>query len=446
MKNVTIFPDGWNEESVQPILQHYESQTEEEAVMEDEAVWEDTTQTVMEIPLGKLFQLLKEPGVAGLPVLSVTMNDGLVHRDTLDRKTDGKLAPDEHLLIRKGDLAYNMMRMWQGASGSAKQDGIVSPAYVVVTPSDAIDPTFASYWFKSARMIHLFWAYSYGITGDRLRLYYRDFAKIPVTVPSKNDQIRIGKTLAAADRAIARTEGLIDAKRRLKEGLAERLLTGRCRLPGTKPEKWRHVRLADIATIIVSGVDKKSKPAETEIRLCNYTDIYYKDRIGLDCEFMIATASAAEIENYSLRKGDVIITKDSETPDDIAKPAVVIEDMPGVLCGYHLAILRPQKVHGPFLSHLLRLSLIRHEFYRVANGVTRYGLGRHAIASLLLKLPSYGEQLRIATVLDCLDRNVELLQTKLTALQETKRGLMQRLFADSASRVRLARGENRNES
>ena len=248
MKNVTIFPDGWNEESVQPILQHYESQTEEEAVMEDEAVWEDTTQTVMEIPLGKLFQLLKEPGVAGLPVLSVTMNDGLVHRDTLDRKTDGKLAPDEHLLIRKGDLAYNMMRMWQGASGAAKQDGIVSPAYVVVSPSDAIDPTFASYWFKSARMIHLFWAYSYGITGDRLRLYYKDFAKIPVTVPSKNDQIRIGKTLAAADRAIARTEGLIDAKRRLKEGLSWQLITGKCRLPKFDGA-WTSVSLGELAVI-----------------------------------------------------------------------------------------------------------------------------------------------------------------------------------------------------
>ena len=183
------------------------------------------------VHLGELFQLRKEPGVARLPVLSVTMNDGIVHRDTLGRKTDGKLAPDEHLLICKGDLAYNMMRMWQGASGLAKKDGIVSPAYVVVTPSESIDPTFAFYWFKSARMIHLFWAYSYGITGDRLRLYYKDFAKIPVTVPPKNDQIQIGKTLAAADRAIARTEDLIEIKRQLKAGLSQQLITGKCRLP-----------------------------------------------------------------------------------------------------------------------------------------------------------------------------------------------------------------------
>ena len=138
--------------------------------------------------LGELFHLRKEPGVLGLPVFSVTMKDGLVKRDTLERKIDGNLAPNDHLLIRKGDIAYNMMRMWQGASGLATKDGIVSPAYVVVTPSDSIDPVFASYWFKSARMIHLFWAYSYGITGDRLRLYYKDFAKVDSLVKTPPSQ------------------------------------------------------------------------------------------------------------------------------------------------------------------------------------------------------------------------------------------------------------------
>ena len=145
-----------------------------------------------------------------------------------------------------------MMRMWQGASGSAKQDGVVSPAYVVVTPSDAIDPTFASYWFKSARMIHLFWAYSYGITGDRLRLYYKDFAKIPVTVPPKSDQIRIGKMLAAADRAIARTEDLIAAKRRLKKGLAQRLTIGKLRFSDFR-ESWTRRSLGSMGNCVSGG-------------------------------------------------------------------------------------------------------------------------------------------------------------------------------------------------
>ena len=331
-----------------------------------------------------------------------------------------------------------MMRMWQGASGLTMQDGIISPAYIVVTPSDSIDPVFASYWFKSARMIYLFWAYSYGITGDRLRLYFKDFSKIPIParVPIKNDQMWIGKMLATADLAIARTRDLIAARQGQKDGLALQLLTGELPLSGISPEEWRPVRLSDLVTITMSGVDKKIRPGEVPVRLCNYTDIYYNDRIGSHGDFMVATATAAEIKSCSLRKGDVIITKDSETPDDIAKPAIVTEDMPEVLCGYHLAILRPRSksVHGPFLSQLLRLPRIRHEFYRASNGVTRFGLGRDAIGNLLLKLPRPSEQLRIAALLSRMDHHIDLLERKLAALRELKRGLVQRLFDDRPPR------------
>jgi type I restriction enzyme S subunit len=207
------------------------------------------------IHLGDLFRSRRERGKPGLPVFSVTMGDGLVERETLERKTNGNLAPEEHLLIRKGDIAYNMMRMWQGASGLAKQDGIVSPAYVVVAPKKGIYPLFAAYWFKSARMIYLFWAYSYGITGDRLRLYYKDFARIPVSIPPYREQERIARIFVSSDRAIERLEKIVEAKRRLKTGLAEQLLTGESRLPGfgkpsgdgEVPIGWQQVKYKTIA-------------------------------------------------------------------------------------------------------------------------------------------------------------------------------------------------------
>ena len=261
-----------------------------------------------------------------------------------------------------------------------------------------------------------------------------------------SNQVRIEKRLSAADRAIATAENLIAAKRRLKKGLAQRLLADKFRLPGTSPDAWTQVRLADLTSVILSGVDKKIRFAETKVRLCNYTDVYYGDRIGLDCDFKKATANNSEIEKYSLQRGDVIITKDSETPADIAKPAVVTEHMSDVLCGYHLAILRPKKVCGPFLAQLLRLPLIRHEFYRVANGVTRFGLGQAAIEGLAIKVPSREEQQRIATVLDCVDRHIELHQKRLSALRKIKKGFMQRLFGSGTNEVGLARGENRNAS
>src|SRR5436309_2489148 len=72
--------------------------------------------------LGDHFTCRQEPGHPGLPTLSVTMRDGLVHREELERRTESTLAPQQHLLVRKGDIAYNMMRMWQGACGLAEMD------------------------------------------------------------------------------------------------------------------------------------------------------------------------------------------------------------------------------------------------------------------------------------------------------------------------------------
>lgn len=98
-------------------------------------------------------------------------------------------------------------------------------------------------------------------------------------------------------------------------------------------EDWRIVRLGDVVTIIVSSVDKKSRPNEKNVHLCNYMDVYYNDEISANHDFMVATASDTEIERCSLKKWDIIITKDSETSDDIAKPALVLEDLPSVICG-----------------------------------------------------------------------------------------------------------------
>lgn len=101
--------------------------------------------------LGELFFSRREKGKAGLPTLSVTLNDGLVKREILGRKTDTNLSESEHLLVKKGDIAYNMMRMWQGASGRAENDGLVSPAYIVLAPNGNVDSLFASYLFLKPR-------------------------------------------------------------------------------------------------------------------------------------------------------------------------------------------------------------------------------------------------------------------------------------------------------
>ncbi len=381
------------------------------------------------IQLGDVFVSRREKGYSGLLTTSVTLDNGLVDRSSLDRKTDTNLAEDEHLLIRKGDIAYNMMRMWQGASGLAEKDALVSPAYVVLAPKEGIDPKYVSYLFKTPRIIYLFWAYSYGLTKDRLRLYFNDFSRIPVTIPTHPEQKKIARILSTWDKAIEIVEKLIENSKAQKKALMQQLFTGKRRLPGFDGE-WKDYHLMDVTNILVSPVDKKTIDSEKPVLLCNYTDVYYNTRITKSLNFMQATATDREIKKFTLSVGDVLITKDSETPGDIAVPAYVSEDLGGVVCGYHLAILRPKKriVDGEFLSYLLSLEKTRYYFFTLATGATRFGLSVGSIEKALLNLPLLKEQQKIASILTSADKEIETLQQKLDCLKQEKKALMQQLL------------------
>jgi len=110
---------------------------------------------------------------------------------------------------------------------------------------------------------------------------------------------------------------------------------------GQVPEHWEVRRLRNAAEMRVSNVDKHTRDDEVPVRLCNYVDVYKHDRIRNKIPFMRATASPEEVARFLLKRGDVLITKDSEAWDDIGVPALVEEPADDLICGYHLALLRP---------------------------------------------------------------------------------------------------------
>ncbi|WP_164893189.1 restriction endonuclease subunit S [Mesorhizobium sp. M7A.T.Ca.US.000.02.1.1] len=164
-----------------------------------------------------------------------------------------------------------------------------------------------------------------------------------------------------------------------------------------------------------SNVDKTVVDGEELVRLCNYTDVYYNNRITPDIEFMNGSATEVEIEKFRLKKGQVIITKDSEGWDDIGIPALVTEDMPDVLCGYHLSVLEPgQKLDGGFLAWLCRSEPLNDQFKLGANGVTRYGLGQYPMKNAYIAVPPIETQRRIAGFLDEKTARIDGLIEKMT--------------------------------
>ena len=193
---------------------------------------------------------------------------------------------------------------------------------------------------------------------------------------------------------------------------------------------WQDYSLAEFTDIRVSNVDKKTKPNEEQIRLCNYMDVYVNDYITADLDFMESTASPPEYERFKVDKGDVVITKDSETPYDIGIPSVVVDEIENLVCGYHLALIKPNPkiVNSVFLSKQLSASSVASYFSRVAAGSTRYGLSNGAIARTKVSLPPLVKQDKIAKILQTVDRAIAHTEALIEKYQQIKAGLMHDLF------------------
>jgi len=192
------------------------------------------------------------------------------------------------------------------------------------------------------------------------------------------------------------------------------------------PADWKLTRLQFGSSIRNSGVDKKIVEGEELIKLCNYVDVYYHDIIDDSIDFMEASATPEEIENFRLRKGDVIMTKDSESPDDIGIPAYVSKDFDDIICGYHLCVLKTfrDKIEPKFLFYFLKSTFAQSKFEIYSNGVTRFGLSYNGIKTLPVPVPSLKEQGFIANFLDQKTKQVDDLieqKEKLLKLLTEKR-------------------------
>jgi type I restriction enzyme S subunit len=198
----------------------------------------------------------------------------------------------------------------------------------------------------------------------------------------------------------------------------------------TPPKGWNWASISDVAKLSFSSVDKKSVEGEKAVRLCNYMDVFYNRRIREGMPFMASTASDTDIKKFTINKDDVVLTKDSETPEEIAFAAVIDEQIENLVCGYHLAVLRPDKakVTGEYLMSAINFHPNHHQFVRLANGATRFGLGIDSLNNALIPLPPLDEQRKIAEILRTWDEAIETAEAELKAKQERKRWLMDKLL------------------
>lgn len=216
---------------------------------------------------GRLFGHRVETGFPDLPILEVSLRTGVRVRDMENLKRKQVMSQKEkYKRAAKGDIAYNMMRMWQGAVGPAPVDGLVSPAYVVVKPYDEANSSYYSYLFRTAAYMQEVNKFSRGIVADRNRLYWESFKQMPSLVPPRPEQDQIVAHLRTQDAHIAR---FIKAKRDLIKLLTEqklriidhavtRGLDPNVRLKpsgiewlGPVPEHWQIHRVKEISHVVM---------------------------------------------------------------------------------------------------------------------------------------------------------------------------------------------------
>ena len=364
-------------------------------------------------------------------------------RSDISEESAAKYTP-----IHYGDILFAGSGETIEEIGKSAANLIEGPAYcggdvIVLRPVIESDATFLGYAADCSTSTYQKAYMGRGVTV--MHIYGQELKRLLLPLPPIDEQRAIGAFL---DRETERIDSLVAKMRLLIERLGEyrtalitRTVTGglppeTARLAGVDPsprlkpsgmewlgevpEHWEVKRLEHVAFYRTSSVDKKTEEDELPVRLCNYTDVYYGDRIRVsEGEFMNATASTSEVQRFRLLVGDILVTKDSEDWRDIAVPAIVDETADDFVCGYHLGVIRSGPgIHPLFLYRALQSEAVNRQLQVSASGVTRYGLSNAAVGDVVLPLPPIDEQRAIGAFLDRETVRIDSLVAKMRLLIE----------------------------
>ena len=371
--------------------------------------------------LGDIYTERKEPGKEGLPLLMVSIHsgvsDGEVGEKDLPKRFKRIEDKSQYKRAVVGDLVFNMMRAWQGAIGSVRTEGMVSPAYVVAKPNDMVDPLFMDYYMKTNRMVHTIHRQSYGVTDFRLRLYWESFAPIPCVLPPAREQKKIAEILTTQDKVIELEQQKIEEIKKAKRLFLEKMFPKKgqavpeIRFKGfTAP--WEQRKFEDIA------VRSSTISSESGLPRVEYEDIISgTGRLNKDI-----FAKESDKTGIVFYKGDVLYGK--------LRPYLQNWLLPlfnGIAVG-DFWVLQPQNTDSSFLYRLIQ----NRQFDEVANQSTGTKMPRadwKLVSKTEFFIPStIDEQVAIGTYFEQLDHLITLHQRKLEEEKKKKKALMQLLL------------------
>ena len=356
---------------------------------------------------GDIYTERKESGDENLPLLMVSIHsgvsDGEVDAAELPKQVKRIEDKSQYKKAVSGDLVFNMMRAWQGAIGTVRTTGMVSPAYIVAEPNDKVNPLFMDYYSRTPQMINQIDRQSYGVTDFRKRLYWDSFAPIGCILPPIEEQQKIAAILTTQDRVIELKEKRLAEKQRQKKYLVQQLLTGKKRLPGFAFEVEK-TNIKAISTYSVSTISqtmlesyegKQLYPVFNANSIAGYVDFYENE-----CPYISIIKDGAGIGRVRLCE---------------AKSSTI---------GTMGCINARKGISIIFLYYLLE----QVDFNKYSNGSTIPHLYYKDYSCEKVRIPDIKEQAAIAEVLSTADREIKLLQQDIEQEKQKKKALMQLLL------------------
>jgi type I restriction enzyme S subunit len=394
---------------------------------------------------GRLFAQRNQTGFARLPILEVSLKTGVRVRD-FDSATRKQVLSDKDKYKRAccGDVAYNMMRLWQGAVGVAPVDGLVSPAYVVARPLAETNARYFEYVFRTDSYKSEINKFSRGIVSDRNRLYWEDFKQMPSPVPPLEVQAAIVRFLDHADRRIRRyirgKQKLIavlnEQKQAIIHSAVTRGLDPKVRLKpsgiewlGHVPEHWEVARFGRLITM-TTGFPFKSEGfthAEVAIRLLRGINIS-PGRLRWNDIVRWPAAHRGSFAEFELAPGDIVLGMDRPIIQGGVRVAVIGEsDAPSLLL-QRVARIRPcDRVGANFVLLIIAGNSLTNYLAPIFTGISVPHLSPEQVKAFRLALPSRDEQQQIVeqvaantsgiqSAVERTDREISLLREYRTRL------------------------------
>jgi type I restriction enzyme S subunit len=258
--------------------------------------------------------------------------------------------------------------------------------------------------------------------------------EMPVPVPLRDEQRAIATALSDVDALLAKLDAFIGKKRDLKQAAMQQLLTGRTRLTGFGGE-WDRFYLGDLFTF-KNGLNKARQFFGFGTPIVNYMDVF--SNAGIQCSKLqgLVSLSVQEIKNFDVKKGDVLFTRTSETPDEIGMASVVLDEPRQTVFSGFVLRGRPRndRLCDVFKAYCFQSSFVRRQIISKASYTTRALTNGRLLSGVLLPVPSLSEQAAIATVLSDMDADLAVLEARRDKTRALKQGMMQELLT---GRIRL---------